>query len=80
MHGAIITWKNDYRNKTTTGNDVYAQMIDEFGNAKWTFNGEAICVIPGAQSAKKPILNFRGGSIIGWSAAGDTNSAYVKNR
>jgi hypothetical protein len=68
-NGAVITWEDDYRNNSTTGRDVYAQMIDSLGNIKWTLNGEPICIKTGIQRISvglSPIKNLYGGGIIGW--------------
>ncbi|MRR28750.1 T9SS type A sorting domain-containing protein, partial [bacterium] len=77
--GAIVTWREDYRNSATTGADVFAQMLDSLGNTKWTTDGQAICLQTGNQSAFRPITNRIGGCIIGWYAAADPNRSYLQS-
>jgi len=72
--GAVITWEDDYRNNSTTGEDVYVQMVDSLGNSKWSVNGELICVKAGMQRLAKLCENNFGGAIIKWNDRTDSNT------
>jgi len=71
-NGTVITWEDDYRNNGTTGRDVYAQLVDSSGSAKWILNGEPICVKIGMQRLAKLCENNFGGAIIKWNDRTDS--------
>src|SRR5262245_4019576 len=61
--GAIIAWK-DFRN----GNlDIYAQRIDDSGNALWAENGVPVCTNTFEQTLPVMAPDGAGGAIILWS-------------
>lgn len=77
--GAVITWEDDYRNNGTSGEDVYAQMLDSLGNAKWQVNGEQVCIKAGIQRNGYPISNSINGGIIGWWDFNPSFNLYLQN-
>lgn len=73
--GAIIAWTDG----RSGGIDLYAQRINGAGEAKWTPDGVAICVGPGAPRLWSLIADGAGGAIFAWydSRAG-TNHVYCQ--
>ncbi|MBI5805199.1 T9SS type A sorting domain-containing protein [candidate division TA06 bacterium] len=61
-----ITWWEDYRNRNTTGKDIYAQLLDSLGNIRWIADGISVCVRDSIQLANNPVPNNIGGAYIGW--------------
>ncbi|MEK9136324.1 MAG: T9SS type A sorting domain-containing protein, partial [Bacteroidota bacterium] len=63
--GATITW-HDYRNYGTSGVDIYAQRVDEWGAAQWTPHGIPISTASNAQ--QNPMITRAGtcDAIITW--------------
>ncbi len=60
--GAIITWFD-----TRSGDyDIYAQRLDENGEAMWLEDGVPICTSPGRQIYPKIASDGAGGAIITW--------------
>jgi hypothetical protein len=60
--GVIVTWSDnrggDY--------DIYAQRLDQDGNAHWAVNGVAVCTASGDQEYPMIIQDGTGGVIITW--------------
>jgi len=62
--GVVIAWA-DYR----AGNyefDIYAQKLDENGNAQWTTDGVPICTATDSQTRVQLTTDGSGGAIIAW--------------
>jgi hypothetical protein len=76
----IIVW-GDSRNETDT--DLYAQKIDNNGEALWTLNGVAISSATGDQPANNDygiISDEFGGAIIAWQDnRNDNPEIYIQN-
>lgn len=64
--GAIISWRTDSRDYSTTDYDVYAQRIDSNGIAKWMTNGVAVCTENDSQSQTVIVSDNTGGAILVW--------------
>ena len=62
--GAIVAWV-DYRNGTTNS-DIYAQRINNLGEAEWTTDGIEICTAPSYQTYPAIVEDGVGGAIITW--------------
>jgi hypothetical protein len=60
--GAISTW-NDHR---SGNNDIYAQLINSNGEARWTNNGVEICTADWEQSFVTLVNDGIGGAIFAW--------------
>ncbi len=60
--GAIIIWQ-DYR---TNYADLYAQRINNKGEAQWVNNGKPVCVVSGTQGNVVVINDGVGGAIFAW--------------
>lgn len=61
--GAIITWQKGYLNDT----DVFAQHINEFGEALWVDDGVPISVAVEEQGYPVAISDGAGGAFISWT-------------
>ncbi len=64
--GAYITWQ-DPRNQSTSGTDVYAQRINQFGQVQWTTDGIAVCNAANDQYNPKLTNDGSGNVIITWN-------------
>ena len=64
LGGTIITWQ-DKRNNVDY--DIYAQRIDNSGNALWTANGVVICNAVNTQNNPRIEPDGLNGAIIGWT-------------
>jgi hypothetical protein len=62
--GTIITWQDD--RGTITGNDIYAQRVNNSGVPQWYINGVAICAYTGSQQSPNIVYDGTGGAIITW--------------
>lgn len=62
--GAIITWQ-DKRNNADY--DIYAQRLDNAGNALWTLNGVVICNAVNTQNNPRIESDGLNGALIGWT-------------
>lgn len=75
-NGAIIVW-NDLRNTATSGNDLYAQRINNSGTVQWTANGIVISSATGNQGPDIGVIPITAsnGAYIVWqdSRSGTTN-------
>lgn len=63
--GAILAWY-DYRNRFTSGNDIFAQRVNGSGTPLWLANGVAACTAPGPQSSPDLATDGNGGAVIVW--------------
>ncbi len=61
--GAILTW-DDLR--TATSYDIYAQRLDENGDALWATDGVSLCVDLGTQVRPRIATDGSGGAIVTW--------------
>ncbi len=61
--GAIIAWQ-DHRKETD--DDIYAQRVDAYGDAKWTIDGIAVCTASGHQVSSEIVNDDLGNVIITW--------------
>jgi len=59
--GAIITWQDG-----RSGNDIYAQRINNAGVPEWTANGVTVCAAAFTQYATQIVSDSSGGAIITW--------------
>jgi hypothetical protein len=59
--GAVIAW-TDSRSPT----DIYAQRLDDGGNALWTANGVVVCAATNVQQHPVITTDGAGGAIIAW--------------
>lgn len=77
--GAIITWC-DYRNDHSSYyyNDIYAQRINNNGEAQWTQNGVAICTADDIQFRQQVVIDGAGGAIIAWQDHRYDSDIYVQ--
>ena len=64
--GAIITW-HDWRDRSSTEIDIYAQRVDSNGTSLWTANGTSICSANQIQHSADIISDDAGGAIIIWN-------------
>ncbi|MFI5371565.1 MAG: T9SS type A sorting domain-containing protein [Candidatus Eisenbacteria bacterium] len=62
--GAIASWY-DTRN-ATTGDDIYAQLVDSTGTMHWGSSGSAVCVATGDQMDVALAGDGAGGALISW--------------
>lgn len=65
LGGAIIVW-NDFRNGTSTYDDIYAQKINASGAVQWAGNGVAISATTNGQTNPQLCSDGAGGAIITW--------------
>ena len=70
--GAIIAWK-DSRDGGASA-DVYAQRLDESGNALWTLDGVVVCALDSAESGLQIVSDGSGGAIIAWEQSAQDGS------
>ena len=63
--GAVVTWM-DYRDWSTSGNDIYAQHLNASGNRLWAADGVAICTATQNQEFPQIAPDGGGGAIIAW--------------
>ena len=63
--GAIITWKDNRDDSTTT---IYVQKVNAAGNIQWTFNGKALCSIQRYNYTTSPQIcsDGSGGAFVVW--------------
>jgi hypothetical protein len=66
--GTIITWYDE--REGTYDDNIYAQMLDEYGEPLWDTNGYSVCVSPGTQSDPRIVTDGDGGAIIVWRGGG----------
>ncbi|MBI4244900.1 MAG: fibronectin type III domain-containing protein [Planctomycetes bacterium] len=52
----VFTW-DDERNSGSSGDDIYAQMVDINGNIQWTSNGIAVSTASGQQPAPTAVIS-----------------------
>ncbi|MBN2058168.1 MAG: hypothetical protein JW782_05185 [Candidatus Saganbacteria bacterium] len=62
--GVIIVW-HDYR--SGTGEDIYAQRLDNNGEAVWANDGAPVSLAKGTQWYPKLVSDGSGGALITWS-------------
>ncbi len=62
---AIITWQ-DYRNMTTSDNDIYCQFINSTGHSQLQDNGTVICNATDSQYWPDICCDSSGNAIITW--------------
>ena len=75
--GAIITWQ-DWRDRSSTELNIYAQRINSSGDSLWTPNGTSICSANQIQSYAEIISDGAGGAVIIWHD-NRGNSIYAQN-
>ena len=63
--GAIIVWQ-DWRDRSSTEIDIYAQRVNSNGTSLWTPNGTSICSADLGQQFAHIISDEAGGAIIVW--------------
>jgi hypothetical protein len=63
--GAIITWQ-DQRTEGSGLGDIYAQHVNEAGDAQWTADGKPICVAANVQLRPQIAADGSGGATIVW--------------
>ena len=71
--GAIVTWE-DNKNSTATLTDIYAQRINNNGNAVWATNGTIICNDASIQKSVVITDAGNGTAIIAWQDYRNGNS------
>lgn len=59
----VFTWTD---NRSGTTSDIYAQKLDDYGNALWTNDGIVVCNAIRYQSSPKVCRDENGGVIISW--------------
>ena len=64
LGGVIISW-SDGRNGAT-GDDIYAQRIDQNGDVLWSVDGIGVCTAVGDQQQPAMVSDGLGGAIIDW--------------
>jgi hypothetical protein len=62
--GCFIAW---LYNDPVTGDDIYAQHMDVFGNALWGGNGTPVCRAEFEQYNPKIVSDGNGGIIVAWA-------------
>lgn len=72
-NGTILTWE-DNKNSTATSTDIYAQRINNMGNAVWTINGVALCNNAALQKSVVITDAGNGTAIIAWQDYRNGNS------
>lgn len=70
--GAIACWRD-----RRSGDDLYAQRIDEQSQVHWTANGRAVCSAAGAQSGQRMFGDGLGGAVIAWVDERATEDIYA---
>lgn len=75
--GAIIAW----RDLRSGASDIYAQRVDNSGNALWTLNGAAVCDTIGTQSDVRVMGDQLGGAFVIWRdlRSGTSNDIYAQH-
>ncbi len=63
--GSIVTWR-DQRDYGTTMGDIYAQRVDQDGNALWKADGVSLTVAPMDQLFPRIAPDGSGGAIVTW--------------
>ena len=71
--GAIICWQD----KRAGGNDIYAQKLDEDGNAEWTSDGDNFCSASGEQLYPAIVRDNAGGAIISWRDSRTNSGSHI---
>jgi len=59
----IVSWRD---NRVGSDYDIYAQRLDELGNALWATDGEAVCTAPQSQMSPRICSDGSGGAIVSW--------------
>jgi hypothetical protein len=76
--GAIVVWA-DKRDSSTTGNDIYAQRVDAYGNNLWTADGVSVCTAASGQIWPQIASDESGGAIVTWrDNRGSDEDIYVQ--
>lgn len=60
--GAFIAWYDSRSGE----NKIFAQHLDALGQATWTADGVAVCVVSGAQSNPVVLADGNGGVFVAW--------------
>ena len=64
LGGAIVTWGD--RRSGSGNDDIYAQRVDDNGNALWQADGVSLCVAADYQSLPQIASDESGGAIVTW--------------
>ena len=66
--GAIVGWWGpQYSGTSTTGLNIYAQRLNQFGSLLWASNGSPICEAVGDQTAVTVVSDANEGVIAAWT-------------
>jgi hypothetical protein len=63
--GGIIVWR-DYRHRSSTSEDLYAQRLDPDGIGVWAQNGVPVVTGPMQQDEQQVVSDGKGGAIVTW--------------
>ncbi|MBK7369613.1 MAG: hypothetical protein IPJ04_17495 [Candidatus Eisenbacteria bacterium] len=70
--GAIACWRD-----RRSGDDLYAQRIDDQSQVYWTAHGRAVSSATGAQSGQRLIADGLGGAVVAWVDERATQDLYA---
>ncbi len=73
--GIIMTWQEEF---SLVDYDIYAQLIDAYGETQWVSSGEVICSDPSYQGYPTIVPDGTGGGIITWLDLRNESDIYAQ--